>query len=229
MIMGKEPFWLSRSEVRELDRRAIEEYGVPSIVLMENAGTRAVGFCGCLDVKRSRRPTLILCGRGNNGGDGFVIARHLDLEGVPVTICLTAEDESQLSTDCRINYRIVKASGIPILHQMTLPQLEKDTRIIDCLFGTGLDRPLSGAYADLVEAVNASGKDVVAIDIPSGLDCDTGEPLGPTIKAKDTITFVAYKKGFLNPKSEAYTGDIFEVDIGAPKKLLDEFRALRKK
>lgn len=96
--------------------------------------------------------------------------------------------------------------------------------IVDALFGTGLTRVLTAPYDEIVTAVNSRGRPVLAVDIPSGLDCDTGEPLGPTIRATHTATFVAPKKGFRNPKAKAWLGDVHVIDIGAPKKLVDEFR-----
>jgi NAD(P)H-hydrate epimerase len=99
--------------------------------------------------------------------------------------------------------------------------------IVDALFGTGLTRPLSTPHSELVAQVNATGNPVLAVDIPSGLDCDTGEPLGPTIRATHTATFVAHKKGFLNPKSLEWTGEVHVIDIGAPRKLIDVYRARR--
>ena len=98
---------------------------------------------------------------------------------------------------------------------------------MDALFGTGLTRPLGPPYDELVAQVNASGNPVLAVDLPSGLDCDSGEPLGPTIRASHTATFVAPKKGFLNPRSRNWTGEVHVIGIGAPRKLVDEFRVLR--
>jgi NAD(P)H-hydrate epimerase len=226
------PFWLSRAEVRELDRRAIHEYDVPGVVLMENAGRNAAELLFAL--KSRPREVLILCGPGNNGGDGFVIARHLQNLGAEVDLLLFGAVD-QLSPDAKVNGLIWQKSG-PL---WTLPvgkPLDADIRrvidgargwIVDGLFGTGLTRPLGQPFDELVAAVNASGRPVLAVDIPSGLDCDTGEPLGPTIRATHTATFVALKKGFLNPTAKLWLGELHVLDIGAPKKLVDEFRSLR--
>jgi NAD(P)H-hydrate epimerase len=229
-------FWLSRDEVRELDRRAIEEYGVPGVVLMENAGR------GCAELlmrlNPDKKPVVILCGPGNNGGDGFVIARHLDNYGWPVSVTGSI-DLMKLPNDAAANYlTVLKSIGAPLidprdwdrlphLRDQLLGRARQPCWIIDALFGTGLTRPLSTPYSVLVEAVNASGNPVLSVDIPSGLDCDTGEPLGPTVRATHTATFVAPKKGFLNPKSREWTGEVHVIDIGAPRKLVDEFRRLR--
>jgi len=228
-------FWMSRDEVRELDRRAIEGFGVPGIVLMENAGR------GCAEwlmrLNPERKTTVILCGPGNNGGDGFVIARHLDNHGWPVEVCILAR-HNKTRGDADINFDILYTSGIEFTqfrpdyfeasHQELLRrEIAKAGWIVDAMFGTGLARPLSGPFAWVVETINARSVPVLAIDIPSGLDCDTGEPLGPTVRATQTATFVAHKKGFLNPRSREWTGEVHVIDIGVPRVLVDEYRKRR--
>jgi NAD(P)H-hydrate epimerase len=226
-------FHLSRDEVRELDRRAIEGFGVPGIVLMENAGR------GCAELlmrlNPEKKPVVILCGPGNNGGDGFVIARHLDNHGWPVTVTGII-DLMKSPNDAAVNYFIaLKSIGVPLLdprdwdrlshlRDAMLNRVRQAGWLVDSLFGTGLTRPLGTPYSELVAAVNESGKPVLAIDIPSGLDCDTGVPLGPTVRATHTATFVALKKGFLNPDSRQWTGEVHVIDIGAPRVLLAEYR-----
>jgi NAD(P)H-hydrate epimerase len=230
------PFWLSRDEVRELDRRAIEGFGVPGIVLMENAGR------GCAELlmrlNPQRQPTVILCGPGNNGGDGFVIARHLDNHGWPVGVHVVAK-HNRTPGDAATNFDILFASGIGYTqyrpdnfgdqHQKLFLSrgLGPAVWVVDALFGTGLVRALGDPFDWIAGVVNDSGKPVLAVDIPSGLDCDTGEPLGPTVKATHTTTFVAHKKGFLNPASRAWTGEVHVIDIGAPRVLIDEYRQRR--
>lgn len=209
-------FTLSRSEVRELDRRAIEAFGVPGVVLMENAGRGAAELL--MRLNPERRPVVILCGPGNNGGDGFVIARHLDNAGWPVKAWLVA-DAAKLSGDAAVNYGVAESSGLVEGAAGAL-----DGWVVDALFGTGLSRGLENPFAQHVAAINASNCPVLAIDIPSGLDCDTGEPLGPTVRATHTATFVAHKRGFLNPASKAWTGEVHVIDIGAPRVLVDEYR-----
>lgn len=231
-------FYLSRDEVRELDRRAIHDFGVPGVVLMENAGR------GCAELlmrlNPGRTPTVILCGPGNNGGDGFVIARHLDNHGWPVEVRLFA-DPNKLSGDAAVNFRPLGASGIagrPYpdwfasgmgdgVYQRDLaaaPAAWAGGWIVDALFGTGLSRGIGAPVELAVAAVNASRAPVLAVDIPSGLDCDTGEPLGPTVRAGHTATFVAAKTGFRNPNARAWTGEVHVIDIGAPRALVDEYR-----
>ncbi len=229
-------FTLTRAEVRELDRRAIEGFGVPGIVLMENAGR------GCAELlmrlNPDRKPTIILCGPGNNGGDGFVIARHLDNHNWPIDVHAFTPCRNE-GGDAETNFDILFASGIHFTQyhpehfeakqrEFVEQRLKSEAWIVDALFGTGLSRPLGAPFCDLVAMVNASGNPVLAIDIPSGLDCDSGEPIGPTIRATHTATFVAPKRGFLNPAAREWTGDVHVIDIGAPRVLVEEYQAREK-
>jgi NAD(P)H-hydrate epimerase len=228
-------FFLSRDEVRELDRRAIHGFGVPGIVLMENAGRSCAELL--MRLNPGRDPAVILCGPGNNGGDGFVIARHLDNHGWPVDVHVVARNNNSTQRgDADVNFDILFAAGIHYTQyhpeHLDQPQadaflhrgLRRSAWIVDALFGTGLSRPLGPPYDRLVRGVNESGNPVLAVDIPSGLDCDTGEPLGPTIRATHTATFVAPKKGFANPNSREWTGEVHVLDIGAPRVLVEEYR-----
>jgi NAD(P)H-hydrate epimerase len=168
------------------------------------------------------------------------MARHLDNHGWPVRVWLFAH-EKQLSPDAAANLRPLKASGRPVLpypdgfasgmgdgryqdDMAAAPAELAKGWVVDALFGTGLSRPIESPKSLAVTAVNASRAPVLAVDIPSGLDCDTGEPLGPTVRATHTATFVAPKKGFANPNSRAWTGEVHVIDIGVPRKLVDEFR-----
>src|SRR5262249_13308641 len=147
-------------------------------------------------------PVVICCGKGNNGGDGFVIARHLDIHSVPVKVLLFSQPEA-LTGDAAVNYGIISKAGLPIKTHSGPTVAEDVLRgefstaawIVDALFGTGLSGPLRAPFDGIVEAINASAARVLAVDIPSGLDCDSGQPLGPTVKATHTATFVAMKKG----------------------------------
>lgn len=229
-----EPFTLTRQQVRELDRRANDEYGIPGIVLMENAGR------GCAELlmrlNPEKKPTAILCGPGNNGGDGFVMARHLDNAGWPVWVQAFADD-NVIAGDAAVNFDVLPRAGVPIGRCRPANFLEASRFfpflmsfegvgwVVDALFGTGLTRPLGDPFGQLAGLMHAAGKSVLAIDVPSGLDCDTGEPLGPCVKATHTATFVAPKRGFLNPASREWTGEVHVIDIGAPRKLVDEYRS----
>jgi len=222
-------FSLTRYQARELDRRAFHEYGLPGIVLMENAGRGAADLLVRLNPARNR--VLILCGPGNNGGDGFVMARHLQNAGIEVDPLLFGTIE-QLPPDARTNATIWQKSGplwiFPVDRCMDVEARRMiegaQGWIVDALFGTGLKRALGAPFDEVVAAVNARKLPVLAVDLPSGLDCDTGLPLGPTIRATHTATFVAHKLGFLNPNAAEWLGEIHVMDIGAPHKLVDEFR-----
>jgi NAD(P)H-hydrate epimerase len=218
--------YLSCDEFRAIDRRAIEEFGVPGVVLMENAGRGAADVLVALGVSG---PVTICCGKGNNGGDGFVIARHLDNFGLPVRVLLFA-DPDELTGDAAINYHIIAKSGLSITVHAgptvdeagLIRELAASSWIVDALFGTGLAGPVRPPFDRVIAAINAGKARVLAVDIPSGLDCDTGQPLGATIRADHTVTFVAMKKGFGVPMAKEWLGQVHVVDIGAPRQLLTE-------
>jgi NAD(P)H-hydrate epimerase len=218
---------LTRAQVREIDRRAIEEYHIPGIVLMENAG-RAVADVACEMMHGDCvGEALVLCGGGNNGGDGLAVARHLHNRGSEVLIQLTVDPQS-LKGDALINYLIVEAMKIPIA-PIDLEAIASTPAIViaDAIFGTGLEKPSRDPFAAIVEAVKKSRVPVLAIDLPSGLDCDTGKPLGACIEAIRTVTFVAEKAGFVNPESRRFTGEVIVGDIGCPRELIDQVVAAR--
>jgi NAD(P)H-hydrate epimerase len=213
--------YLSREQVRAIDRGAIEEFGVPGVVLMENAGRGAAEVLLSLG---ARGPVVVCCGKGNNGGDGFVIARHLDNRAVPVRVLLFARPE-ELAGDTALNYEIVRRSGIPIGERggqaVDATSLRRELAaaewVVDALFGTGLAGAVRPPFDGVIAAINASGARVLAVDIPSGLDCDTGEPLGATVRARHTVTFVAMKKGFARPAAREWLGEVHVAGIGAPR------------
>jgi NAD(P)H-hydrate epimerase len=218
--------YLTREQARTLDRRAMEEFGVPGVVLMENAGRGMAELLRALGVQG---PVVVCCGKGNNGGDGFVIARHLDNAGVNVRVLLFA-DPDRLTGDAAVNYRILARAGSPLVEAYAGEVLNEEKLgralvaadwVVDALFGSGLQGPVRPPYDRVIEAINASGKRVFAVDIPSGLDSDTGRPLGPTVRADHTATVVAVKKGFLEPSAAAWLGQVHVIDMGAPRRLLD--------
>jgi NAD(P)H-hydrate epimerase len=234
--MAGDDFYLSRDQVRELDRRAIHDFGVPGVVLMENAGRGCVELLMRLNPRRL--PVIVLCGPGNNGGDGFVIARHLDNHGWTVNALFVA-DRVPARGDVLPNYGVALRTGLLISSDNSGSGLTPDPRedllellfeidtrvwVVDALFGTGLSRSLAAPHDRIVNALHRAKIPVLAVDIPSGLDCDTGEPLGPCVRATHTATFVAQKKGFRNPNSRAWTGEVHVIDIGAPRVLIDEYR-----
>lgn len=219
--------YLSTEELRKLDQKAVDEYGIPSAILMENAGRGAAEI-----LLRELAPSdrvLIFCGPGNNGGDGGVMARHLDLSGISVTLVWMSEPD-RLSPDARLQYNILSHTDV---HQHIWSEtfnedsigalLEPSTFLVDGMFGTGLTRPVEGRFRVIIEAMNAARRPIVALDVPSGLDANTGLPLGVAIRARKTITFVASKEGFAHPESRKYTGEVEVAHIGVPAALLREF------
>jgi NAD(P)H-hydrate epimerase len=216
---------LTREQTRELDRRATEEFGVPGIVLMENAGRgmaellRTLGIDGLV---------VLCCGKGNNGGDGFVMARHLDNAGVRVRVLLFG-DPARLSGDAAINHRILGASGTPretfagpsLDEERLRRQLADADWIVDAVFGSGLRGTIRPPFDRIIATINAAGRRVFAVDVPSGLDSDTGQPLGAAIRAHHTGAVAVMKKGFLGPSAGSWTGQIHLIDMGAPRALLE--------
>lgn len=222
---------LTREQVRRVDRIAMEEYGIGGLVLMENAGRNAAEII--LDEIERRNSVggsgrvnrvLVFCGTGNNGGDGFVVARHLTNCGVDVRIALTGEPE-RLSPDAAANHRICAAMDIPMTAARDAG-IRPDDLVVDALLGTGFTGQVREPSASVIAEINAASNcGVIAIDVPSGLDCDTGEPASACIVADLTITFVASKVGFEAPRAGEFVGDIRVVDIGAPADIIKQVLA----
>ena len=218
---------LTRAQVRDVDRRSVEQFHVPGVVLMENAA-RAVTEAAMEMMQGIDDPrVLIVCGGGNNGGDGLAVARHLHNRGVSVRIAL-ATDPKAYRNEAAANWQIVRAMNLPLVADDAAKSLggrELDL-VIDALFGTGLSSPPRDTRC--IDWMNDAGLPVLAVDVPSGLDCDTGEPLGPScVRATRTVTFVAEKVGFTNPKSRQYLGEVAVGDIGCPREVIDAvFREL---
>jgi NAD(P)H-hydrate epimerase len=215
---------LSRDQARELDRRAIEECGIPGAVLMENAGRNMADLLRALGI---RGTVVICCGPGNNGGDGFVMGRHLDNAGLEVRVLLFARPE-KLTGDAALNYRIlVNGAVAPVVFDPAglddselRAELAKADWVVDALFGSGQRGPVRPPFDRVVEAINASGTKVFAVDIPTGLDADTGLPQGATVRAQHTATVVAPKKGFARDTAREWLGRVHVIDIGIPRRLL---------
>jgi NAD(P)H-hydrate epimerase len=214
---------MSRDEVRAFDTWAINELGIPGIVLMENAGGSCAQFIIEKLSKIKKPEVCIFCGTGNNGGDGFVIARHLFNAGFAVTVVVCGSID-KIKGDARINFDILARLGLKIDRldiesteaiEASITKLAGEANmIIDAIFGTGLTGTVRDEYKRLIDSINGLGCPILSVDIPSGLDCDTGLPLGASIKANCTVTFVAVKKGFIFENTRGYTGDIFVTSIG---------------
>ena len=227
---------LTRAAVRDLDRRAIEEYGIPSIVLMENAGRACVPEVLSLGASLdggSDRPVVVLCGPGNNGGDGFVIARTLHNLGTSARVFFVGAP-SKLeagSADVLTNVRLWRGLGASVETVSSLDDVgglgdavERASVVVDALFGTGLDRALREPWAEVVRAANARGRPTLAVDVPSGLDADTGAVLGEAVRADVTVSFVARKAGFDLGAGPACCGRVVVAEIGIPRAYLDAAR-----
>lgn len=218
---------LTAAEMRELDRRAIAEVGIPSLVLMENAGRSTY------QVLRREFPELsgevaVLAGRGNNGGDGFVVARCLANAGTPVAVFLLGRRD-QVGGDARVNLEILAHQGLEVVEvleeshlQAALHRLARASLIVDALLGTGLNSPVTGLLASLISQVNHLKRQVLAVDLPSGLSADTGEALGVAVRAEVTVTCGWPKIGLVMASGRDYVGRLWQADLGMPPDLARE-------
>ncbi len=253
--------YVTREEIREIDRIAIEDYGMPGVILMENAGRGAAEHAlemlggsstlpGLRRAQSSRAVSLssrkrdphvcIICGAGNNGGDGFVVARHLHNRGVGLTVQLLAPRD-KIRGDALINLEIVEKMHLYIRRPVAelaeggtaRPQrgrlqraehtgldFSKSDLIVDAMFGTGLAGEVREPFLSAIRAVNAAGRPVLAIDIPSGLDANTGLVLGECVWATRTVTFALPKIGFTQNSGPEMAGEVVVADIGVPSELL---------
>ncbi|PIR16235.1 MAG: bifunctional ADP-dependent NAD(P)H-hydrate dehydratase/NAD(P)H-hydrate epimerase [Deltaproteobacteria bacterium CG11_big_fil_rev_8_21_14_0_20_49_13] len=206
-------------QMQALDKAAIEKCNIASPGLMERAGK------GASDIIIKRFPKKgtagIVVGKGNNGGDGLVIARLLKEAGFNVNVYLTAP-WSEFSPDARVNWEKLAGTGVVVKEEFRT--LTNADLIIDAVFGTGLSNDVTGKYKAVIEAINAAKKPVVSIDIPSGLSADTGMPLGVAVKARLTVTFAMMKVGLVAGLSHEYTHEVEMVDIGIPKELTDDLK-----
>jgi len=230
---------LSRDEVRQIDQIAIHEYGISGVVLMENAGRDAARW-----ITSNCAPGLvcILCGKGNNGGDGYAIARHIETAQIdtyqsqPVSKAtaktwrvriISVVSLNELSGDAAINAQIALKSEIPIDVAQDAPSLSRMLAaadvIVDCLLGTGAFGAPRGLFAAAITSANQSHATRIAIDLPSGLDCDSGIANEPTFCAGATLTLVAPKIGFAHPEAQPHLGRIITIPIGVSLKQLAAF------
>ena len=223
---------LSAAEMREVDRLTTARFGIPGLTLMENAGASVAEFIAQRWAKFAQRRIVVLCGKGNNGGDGFVVARRLrEMGAKPELYLFVAPEEMQgdAATNCKRwqevsgELRLVRNSGDL---QDVKPVLDSADIIVDALLGTGTRGGVEGLFAEAILAVNKRrgpvGSAVVAVDIPSGLVADTGEAMGACINAMYTITFTAPKTGMILGVAGDHTGQVLVRDIGSPPELIDE-------
>ncbi|RKD33467.1 NAD(P)H-hydrate epimerase [Thermohalobacter berrensis] len=211
------------NQMRSIDKYCIENIGIPGIVLMENAALKVVENIDKYD------SFTIVAGTGNNGGDGLAIARHLIVKNKKANIYLIGTPE-KMSKDCKINYNILLNMNVKIntINQgEDLKSLKESVSTkqvtVDSIFGTGLSGEVRGIYSDVISIINKYSSYTVSVDIPSGLECDTGKVLGISVKADKTVTFQLNKKGFLNPESKKYTGKVKVESIGIPNFVVEKF------
>ncbi|MBN1384228.1 MAG: NAD(P)H-hydrate epimerase [Elusimicrobia bacterium] len=203
---------VSSSVIRNFDRIAVDKFLIPSVILMENAGKNTADI-----ILKKYRPknAAIFSGGGNNGGDGFVIARHLFNNNVKVKV-FTMQNKNKYSGDALVNLNILQRMKIPVINSNSIrfDTLAKTNLIVDALLGTGTKGKIRESYKNVIDKINSLGKPVVSVDIPSGIDADTGLNLGSAVKASTTVTMAAIKKGLTVKDGKKYSGKIFVVDIG---------------
>jgi NAD(P)H-hydrate epimerase len=220
----KSSMLLSRDQARDLDRRAIDGLGMPGVVLMENAGRNIAELVRLLGVNGT---VVVCCGPGNNGGDGFVVARHLDNAGVAVRVQMFTPPD-KLAGDALVNYRVLTGGGVPVAVLANPEEADPSHELSgadwvgDALCGSGQRGPLRPPFDSVVRAINASGAHVLAVDLPSGLDCDTGQPNDPTVRALHTATIAAPKRAFTEPTAAEWIGTVHVIDMGVPRMLLQD-------
>jgi len=215
-------------QMREIDRRAIEDFGIPGIILMENAGRAVAEETWRLAGADPSARVVVLCGKGNNGGDGYVAARHLFNRGMdPAVFVFSPLDD--ISGDAATNLTIILKMGLKIGEVASEDGLDKAQAavssahvLVDALLGTGISGEVRGLMRSAIEMINRAGKRVVAVDVPSGLDADTGEILGACAKADVTVTFAAPKIGLARGSGPRHAGRIVTAEISIPRQVLHQ-------
>jgi NAD(P)H-hydrate epimerase len=218
---------LTAAQMREADRRTIHDIGIPSLVLMENAGRQVVAAMEAFFDDLSSRRVAVLAGKGNNGGDGFVVARTLHQRGIDVSVFLVGQ-VAQVKGDARVNLEILGRLGITTVEvadegqwELHFSEISACDLVVDALFGTGLQSPLSGLFETVISDVNSSDLPVVSIDLPSGMSADQPQLIGATIDAAVTVTLGAPKLPLILPPGEQKSGDVVIADIGIPSAVID--------
>jgi NAD(P)H-hydrate epimerase len=218
---------LTADQMREADRRTIEDLGIPSLVLMENAGRQVVAAMEGFFQDLSDHRVAVICGKGNNGGDGFVVARTLHQRGVDVSVFVVGQ-VAEIKGDARVNIEILGRLGITVVEigdegqwDLHFSEISDRDVIVDAMFGTGLRAALSGIYETIIADINGSSIPVVSIDIPSGLSADTHEVIGDCVDATVTVTLGAPKLPLILPPAEEKSGEVVIADIGIPLGIID--------
>src|SRR5688572_2534579 len=218
---------LNAAQMREADRYTIEDIGIPSLVLMENAGRQVVAAIEAAYEAKLDGRVAVLCGRGNNGGDGFVVARTLLQRGIDAAVFVLGS-VSEVRGDARINLDILGRLGVTVVEvgdeqtwELHFSEIAQGRLIVDAVLRTGLKQALGGMMETVVADVNASGIPIVSIDLPSGLSADTPHLIGDCIDASMTVTLAAPKLPLVLPPGEAHAGDVVIADIGIPTDVID--------
>ena len=219
---------LNAAQMREADRRTIQEIGIASLVLMENAGRQVVAAIESRYPDLGERSVAIVCGKGNNGGDGFVVARTLQQRGVEVSVFVIGRI-TEIKGDARVNLDILGRIGQTVVEvadetawELHGNEITGHDLIIDAMFGTGLSAPLTGFYETVVADLNEAGVPIVSIDMPSGLSADTSDLIGDAIDATVTVTLGAPKLPLVLPPAESKSGEVVIADIGIPADVFDQ-------
>ncbi len=224
---------LNAAQMRDADRQTVDDIGIPSMVLMENAGRQVVAALEAAYDDLPDRHVAVLCGCGNNGGDGFVVARTLYQRGVEVSVFVIGSLKT-VKGDARLNVEILGRLGITVVEiadeqawELHFSEISKCELIVDAIFGTGLKSPLAGMLETVVADINASLIPVISVDLPSGLSADHAEPIGDCIRAAITVTLAAPKLPLVLPPGESKAGNIVVADIGIPPAVIENLAGPR--
>lgn len=216
---------VTRQIMKNIDNYSIETLKIPGVVLMENAAIKVIKN---IELEKYNS-FVVVCGKGNNGGDGFAVARHLIVMGKNVEVFLVGTEDG-LSADCKINHDILKNMGVIINRLSNVEDanefresLNRSEVTIDAIFGTGLSKNVEGEYDMVISLINENSSYIISIDVPSGFDSDKGIILGNCIRADKTISFQLYKRGFLNYGTDKIAGDVIVEDIGIPEFVVNKF------
>jgi hydroxyethylthiazole kinase-like uncharacterized protein yjeF len=215
----------SSEDIKKIENYCISNLGISELLLMENAAIKVLNNVNL----QNNESFVLVCGSGNNGGDGFAVARHLFALDKKVQVFFVGNLD-KMSKGCEINYKILKNMGIKVsniiasedMEDFKLGVLSADV-VIDSILGTGLKREITGIYALVISIINENSKYIVSIDVPTGIDSNNGNVLGTSVMSNRTVTFQLYKKGFFKYGSDKYTGDIVVENIGIPKAVIDRF------
>lgn len=220
---------VTASEMAEMDRTTIEQIKIPGIVLMENAGRGVVTEIENFLSEVAEKQIVIFCGKGNNGGDGYVIARHLYNQGARVAVLLAGEKQ-KIKGDALINLKILENMGIKVSEVFSLDQIPSFSHIdliVDALLGTGMTGPVVGFLGELIDFMNNLDAPIISVDLPSGMETDTGDIHGACIKAEMTVTMAHLKTGLLFSPARDLAGEIIVVDISVPPEVSDRLHGHR--